>query len=51
MAQEFLDGSQVCIGVEKLSGHGVAEAMAGDVQLAFPRIRFHLLLMPRTDNG
>ena len=44
MAQEVLNSSQVRIGVEKLSGHGVAEAMAGDVQPAFSCIGFHPLL-------
>ena len=44
MAQEVLNGGQIRIGVEKLSGHGVAKAMAGDVQPAFSRIVFHPLL-------
>ena len=42
--QEVLNGSQIRIGVEKLSGHGMAKAMARDIQLAFTRIGFHPLL-------
>jgi len=44
MPQEVLDGSQGSIGVEKLSGHGMAKPVAGDVQPAFSRIGFHSLL-------
>ncbi len=44
MPQKVLNGSQIRISVEKLGGHGVAQPMAGDVQLAFPRIVFHSLL-------
>lgn len=40
---EGLNGREVSIGVEKLSGHGVAKQMAGDVQ-AFFRIIFDSLL-------
>ena len=44
MPQEVLNGSKISIGIEKLSGHGVAKPMAGDVQFAFSRIGFYPLL-------
>jgi hypothetical protein len=44
MPQEVLNGSQIRIGIEKLSGHRVAKAMAGHVQSAFSGIIFHPLL-------
>ena len=44
MPQKVLNGSKISIGVEKLRGHGVAQPMTGDVQLAFSRIVFHPLL-------
>ena len=44
MPQKVLNGSKIRIGVEELSGHGVAKTMAGDVQPGFSGIIFHPLL-------
>ena len=44
MPEKVLNGSQMRIGVEKLSGHGMAKPMTGDIQLTFARIGFHPLL-------
>jgi hypothetical protein len=44
MPQEFLNGSKISIGVEKLCGHSVPKPMTRDVQLALSRIVFDPLL-------
>ena len=44
MPKKVLKGSQISIGVEKLSGHGVVKTMAGDIESGFSCIGFHPLL-------
>jgi DNA-binding NtrC family response regulator len=37
ISQEVLDGDHLCLCIEKLSGHGVAQVMAGDLESCEPK--------------